>query len=68
LPCLVVFTNTAIEVAQEEELVRLRNSGDEGFQVFTELLLDVAVVGHGPRLGADEGAGTGVVGHCRGPY
>jgi len=56
-PCLVVFTNTGIEVA-EEELVRLWSSGDKGFQFFIELLLDVVGVGHGRSVGADESSGS----------
>jgi len=57
-PCLVVFIYTGIEVAKEEELVRLRNTGDEGFQFFIELLLSVVGVGHVRSVGADEGSGS----------
>ena len=35
-PNLVVLAYTSIEVTKEDELVQLRNSGDEGFQFFID--------------------------------
>ena len=55
-PNLVVLTYANIEVTEEDELVRLRNSGDEGFQFFIELFLDLIRVGQGWSAGADKGS------------
>ena len=55
-PNLVVLTYVSIEVAEEDELVRLRNSGDEGVQFFIELFLDFIRVGQGWGVGADKGS------------
>ena len=39
-------------------VVRLRNSGDEGFKFFIELFFDFICVGHGRSVGANKGSGT----------
>ena len=55
-PNLVVLTYAGVEVSEEDELVRLRNSGDEGFQFFIELFRDFIRVGQGWGVGADKGS------------
>ena len=51
-----VLTYASVEVTEEDELVRLRNSGDEGFQFFIELFLDFIRVGKGWSVGVDKGS------------
>ena len=60
-PNLVVLTYACVEVTEEYELVRLWNSGDEGFQFFIELFLDFVWVGHGWSVGADKGSGSEIL-------
>ena len=55
-PNLVVLTYASVEVTEEDELVRLRNSGDEGFQFFIERFLDFIRAGQGWGVGADKGS------------
>ena len=54
----MVFTYASVEVTEEYQLVRLRNSGDEGFQFFMELFLDFICVGHGWSVDVHKGSGT----------
>nr|VZI41721.1 unnamed protein product [Spirometra erinaceieuropaei] len=54
-PYSMVCADAGVEVAKDNQLVRLRHSRQEGVQVLVELVSDGVGTGHRPSVGADDG-------------